>query len=165
MAYAFTLAGRMDIRHQLLQSLDEQAIKKDGTVHLHRPEFSDDSGVDRFPYRRAPSAEVEMNSYMLLALLSKPNVSDDDLTLATQVVSWMIKQQNPNGGFSSTQDTVVALQALSLYGSLTLSHDNGFTFFGQNSSCRVPCRGIKPVASPTYCPEGSPRVLNLELPA
>ncbi|OCT69765.1 hypothetical protein XELAEV_18036689mg [Xenopus laevis] len=122
-AYAFTLAGKMDIRHKLLQSLDEQAIKKDGTVHWQRPETSDDSGLYRDPYSRAPSAEVEMTSYVLLALLSKPDVSDEDLTLATQVVSWIIKQQNPSGGFSSTQDTVVALQALALYGSLTLSHD------------------------------------------
>uniref|UniRef100_A0A1B8Y3Y4 Alpha-2-macroglobulin n=1 Tax=Xenopus tropicalis TaxID=8364 RepID=A0A1B8Y3Y4_XENTR len=124
MAYAFTLAGRMDIRRQLLQSLDEQAIKKDGTVHWQRPETSDDSGHYRNPYSQAPSAEVEMTSYGLLTLLSKPDVSDEDLTLATQVVSWIIKQQNPSGGFSSTQDTVVALQALALYGSLTLSRDS-----------------------------------------
>ncbi|XP_041426097.1 alpha-2-macroglobulin isoform X2 [Xenopus laevis] len=123
MAYAFTLAGKMDIRHQLIRSLDEQAIKKDGTIHWHRPELSDDSEVERFPYRRAPSAEVEMTSYVLLALLSKPDVSAGELTMATQIVSWIIKQQNPSGGFSSTQDTVVALQALALYGSLTLSHD------------------------------------------
>ncbi|OCT71339.1 hypothetical protein XELAEV_18034319mg [Xenopus laevis] len=123
MAYAFTLAGKMDIRHQLLQSLDEQAIKKDGTVHWQRPETADDSRLYRDPYSQAPSAEVEMTSYVLLALLSKSNVTDEDLTLATQLVSWIIKQQNPSGGFSSTQDTVVALQALALYGSLTLSHD------------------------------------------
>ncbi|XP_075699320.1 alpha-2-macroglobulin [Rhinoderma darwinii] len=123
MAYAFTLAGRMDLRSRLLQSLDEKAIKKDDTVHWHRPELSESSGMVRAPHRRAASIEVEMTSYVLLAMLSKPDVTADDLTAATKVVTWLIEQQNPTGGFSSTQDTVVALQALSLYGYLALSHD------------------------------------------
>ncbi|KAG8435793.1 hypothetical protein GDO86_013654 [Hymenochirus boettgeri] len=123
LAYAFTLAEKTDIRSQLLKSLDELAIKKDGMVHWERSEISDPSNLDFSPYNRAPSAEVEMTSYVLLSLLSKSKVDDEEMTLATQIVSWIIKQQNPSGGFSSTQDTVVALQALALYGSLTLSHD------------------------------------------
>ncbi|KAM8924771.1 alpha-2-macroglobulin [Pelodytes ibericus] len=119
MFYVFTLAGKTDIRNKLLAEMEEHAIKKDNTVHWHRPEFSDDEGIKRGPYRQAPSAEVELNAYMLLGILSAPHVSDEDLTLSTKIVSWMNKQQNSNGGYSSTQDTVVALQALSLYGSLT----------------------------------------------
>uniref|UniRef100_UPI00398F19C1 alpha-2-macroglobulin-P n=1 Tax=Pristiophorus japonicus TaxID=55135 RepID=UPI00398F19C1 len=38
---------------------------------------------------------------------------------AIPIVSWLIKQRNSYGGFASTQDTVVALHALSLYGGLT----------------------------------------------
>ncbi|XP_075072226.1 alpha-2-macroglobulin-like [Mixophyes fleayi] len=123
MAYAFTLAGRVELRSRLLQSLDEQAIKKDGTVHWHRPEFSDESHKVRVPHSRAPSIEVEMTSYVLLAIMGKTKVTDEDITAATKVVTWLVQQQNPNGGFSSTQDTVVALQALSLYGYHALSHD------------------------------------------
>ncbi|XP_063818159.1 alpha-2-macroglobulin isoform X2 [Pseudophryne corroboree] len=123
MAHAFTLAGKMELRSRLLQSLDEQAIKKDGTVHWHRPEYADESGTVRAPHRRAQSIEVEMNAYVLLAILAKPKIADEDITAATKIVTWLIKQQNPNGGFSSTQDTVVALQALSLYGYYALSHD------------------------------------------
>ncbi|KAM4608152.1 alpha-2-macroglobulin-like [Discoglossus pictus] len=119
LAYAFSLAGNMGKRNQILQSLDELAIKHENTIHWRRPEFSDESGL-----RRAPSVEVEMTSYALLAILSVPKVSTEDMTMATKIVTWLIKQQNPNGGFSSTQDTVVALQALSLYGSLTHSHDS-----------------------------------------
>ncbi|XP_041426635.1 ovostatin-like [Xenopus laevis] len=44
-----------------------------------------------------------MTSYVLLALLSKPDVSAEDLTLTTQIVSWIIKQQNHSGSFSATQ--------------------------------------------------------------
>ncbi|XP_053306303.1 alpha-2-macroglobulin isoform X2 [Spea bombifrons] len=121
MAYAFTLAGKTDARTRLLETLKEKAIEKDGTVHWHRPEFS---GTSRAPNRRAPSVEVEMTSYVLLAILSSPRPSDEDITYATKVINWLIKQQNPTGGFSSTQDTVMGLQALSLYGSLTQSHDS-----------------------------------------
>lgn len=123
MAYAFTLAGKMDLRSRLLQSLEEKAIKKDDTVHWHRPELSTESGIVRAPHKRAASIEVEMTSYVLMAMLSKPDITAEDLTSATKIVTWLIEQQNPTGGFSSTQDTVVALQALSRYGYLALSHD------------------------------------------
>ncbi|KAI4576301.1 hypothetical protein MJT46_002136 [Ovis ammon polii x Ovis aries] len=69
---------------------------------------------------RAPSVDVEMTSYSLLAhLTAQPAPSSEDLSVATQIVKWLTKQQNPSGGFSSTQDTVVALQALSKYGAAT----------------------------------------------
>ncbi|KAM9112838.1 murinoglobulin-2-like [Pangshura tecta] len=62
-----------------------------------------------------------MTAYVLLAYLSLPNVSAADMTTAAQIVRWLIKQQNPWGGFASTQDTVVALQALAKYAALTYS--------------------------------------------
>lgn len=43
-----------------------------------------------------------MNAYVLLALLSEPK---PDLGKATEIVNWLSKQQNPYGGFSSTQVT------------------------------------------------------------
>uniref|UniRef100_A0A452H052 Alpha-macroglobulin-like TED domain-containing protein n=1 Tax=Gopherus agassizii TaxID=38772 RepID=A0A452H052_9SAUR len=74
------------------------------------------------PYgNQAPSAEVEMTAYVLLAYLSLPNVSAANMATAAQIVRWLSKQQNPYGGFASTQDTVVALQALAKYAALTYS--------------------------------------------
>ncbi|KAM5141229.1 alpha-2-macroglobulin-like [Mantella aurantiaca] len=124
MAYAFSLAGKVDIRSRLLHDLDGKAIKQDGTIHWHRPKSSEDSAVVRDYYHRAPSLEVEMTSYVMLAMLTKPNLNDEDMTHASKVVSWIIKQQNPTGGFSSTQDTVVALQALATYGYIAHRHDS-----------------------------------------
>uniref|UniRef100_A0A8D2P4J6 Alpha-macroglobulin receptor-binding domain-containing protein n=1 Tax=Zosterops lateralis melanops TaxID=1220523 RepID=A0A8D2P4J6_ZOSLA len=72
-------------------------------------------------YSRAPSAEIEMTSYVLLALLNRTKHTPEELSYISRIVYWLIKQQNPYGGFSSTQDTVVALQALAHYGSLTFS--------------------------------------------
>ncbi|XP_072279933.1 alpha-2-macroglobulin-like [Pyxicephalus adspersus] len=123
MAYAFTLAGKDDIRSRLLHELDEKAIKQDGTIHWHQPASSEDSAVIGSRYHKVPSLEVETAAYVLLAMLSKPQVNSEDMTQASKVVSWIIKQQNPTGGFSSTQDTVVALQAIATYGYLAHKHD------------------------------------------
>lgn len=44
-----------------------------------------------------------MTSYVLLAYLSQPQVSTAELGTASQIVRWLSKQQNPYGGFASTQ--------------------------------------------------------------
>ncbi|XP_054447414.1 pregnancy zone protein-like [Pteronotus mesoamericanus] len=121
LAYAFALAGNQAKRNELLQSLDKEAVKEEDSIHLQRPGKLQEAKT--FYYQpRAPSAEVEMTSYLLLAYLtSQPAPSSEDLSVASRIVKWITKQQNPNGGFSSTQDTVVALQALSKYGAATFT--------------------------------------------
>ncbi|XP_032534613.1 alpha-2-macroglobulin isoform X1 [Chiroxiphia lanceolata] len=119
LAYAFALAGKTDKRKTLLDSLEKEAVKEDGSVHWQRPGKEPEVDLPYYRYR-APSAEVEMTAYVLLAYLtSQPAPSQEELSFASQIAKWISGQQNPNGGFSSTQDTVVALQALSLYGALT----------------------------------------------
>ena len=54
------------------------------------------------------SNDVEATAYGLLTLVLR-----NDITTAMPVMKWLISKQNSNGGFSSTQDTVIALQALS----------------------------------------------------
>lgn len=49
-----------------------------------------------------------MTSYALLAYVEANLVYD-----AIPVVNWLISQENPFGGFASTQDTIIGLQALS----------------------------------------------------
>lgn len=51
--------------------------------------------------------EVEATAYSLLTLVLR-----SELDSAIPVLRWLISQQNSNGGFSSTQDTVIGLQAL-----------------------------------------------------
>uniref|UniRef100_A0A8C6VDC7 Alpha-macroglobulin receptor-binding domain-containing protein n=1 Tax=Naja naja TaxID=35670 RepID=A0A8C6VDC7_NAJNA len=124
LAYAFALAGKDDKRQEMLDSLLKVAVKdEDGSIHWERswkPKQRSD-----FPLSlRAPSAEIELNGYVLLALMTKKtSPSQEELTTAAAIVKWLTKQQNPNGGYSSTQDTVVALQALSQYRTLTYSKD------------------------------------------
>nr|XP_044612248.1 pregnancy zone protein-like isoform X1 [Equus asinus] len=121
LAYAFALAGNQAKRSELLESLDKEAVKEEDSIHWQRPgKFQEAKELYYQP--RAPSAEVEMTSYSLLAYLTaQPAPSSEDLSVASRIVKWITKQQNPNGGFSSTQDTVVALQALSKYGAATFT--------------------------------------------
>ncbi|XP_074852369.1 alpha-2-macroglobulin-like protein 1 [Carettochelys insculpta] len=127
LAYVFALAGKEGKRRALLDSLDKDAVKEDSSIHWQRPGKQPE--VDLPFYRpRAPSAEVEMTSYVLLAYLTThPALCQSDLPAAAQIAKWIIKQWNPSGGFSFTQDTVVALQALSLslYGACTYAKSGG----------------------------------------
>ncbi|XP_077202376.1 alpha-2-macroglobulin-like isoform X1 [Paroedura picta] len=129
LAYAFALAGKEEKRDEMLTFLEEVAVKgEDGSIHWQRPGKQPEESRWPFFQARAPSAEIEMTSYVLLAYLTrKPAPSQEALTKASNIVRWLSKQQNPMGGFSSTQDTVVALQALALYGASTYSKSTGHT--------------------------------------
>ncbi|XP_028616885.1 murinoglobulin-1-like isoform X2 [Grammomys surdaster] len=121
MAYAFALAGNKDKRNQILKSLDKEAIKEDNSIHWERPQ-KPRKFEDSLYKPQASSAEVEMSSYVVLACLTaQPAPAPEDLTLSMSTIKWLTKQQNSHGGFSSTQDTVVALDALSKYGAVTFS--------------------------------------------
>uniref|UniRef100_A0A673K2N9 Alpha-2-macroglobulin-like n=1 Tax=Sinocyclocheilus rhinocerous TaxID=307959 RepID=A0A673K2N9_9TELE len=108
LAYTFSLARDTDTRQQLFKKLEDVAISEGS--HLHWS-----------------------HSYVLLAALTADSVTTADLGFANRIVSWLVKQQNAYGGFSSTQDTVVALQALSLYATKVFSSDGSSTVTVQSA--------------------------------
>ncbi|XP_072886282.1 complement C4-like isoform X2 [Hemitrygon akajei] len=59
---------------------------------------------------QAPAIEVETTAYALLTA-----VHMRELNYASAIVKWLTEQRNYGGGFRSTQDTTVALEALSEY--------------------------------------------------
>ncbi|NWI86203.1 OVOS protein, partial [Pitta sordida] len=122
-AYAYGLAGKEERRQFFLEKLDKTAVRDGGSLSWQR---ENKPPVEHFSdfYSRAPSAEIETTSYVLLALLNRTKLTPEDLSYISRIVYWLIKQQNPYGGFSSSQDTVVALQALAHYGYLTFSKNN-----------------------------------------
>ncbi len=61
----------------------------------------------QYPLDMLPSLDVEATGYATLALLA-----GDDRANAAQAARWLVGQRNSEGGFGTTQDTVVALQAL-----------------------------------------------------
>ncbi|KAM8819938.1 alpha-2-macroglobulin-like protein 1 [Eudromia elegans] len=102
MAYVFTLTKNMEMRQQLLDELEKE------TAGL----FSSHSSK-----RESSSSMIEIVAYILLAHVSKPNVTINE-TMMSKLVHWLSKQRNAFGGFASTQDTVVSLQALAQYAAL-----------------------------------------------
>nr|XP_046244326.1 alpha-2-macroglobulin-like [Scatophagus argus] len=115
LAYVFTLAGDMETRAHLLQHLDTTATNQGGFLHWSQTATETSS-----------SLSVEISSYVLLAKLSASPTAED-LGYAARIVRWLTGQQNYYGGFSSTQDTVVALQALALYSTLVFSPEGSST--------------------------------------
>lgn len=59
------------------------------------------------------SLDIETTAYGLLVLDLIPQLYEDGF----KVLQWLVSQQNSRGGFQSTQDTVVALQAISKFAS------------------------------------------------
>ncbi len=106
-AYAMELAGsasRNDAHQKLmaLAQMDGDAIYWAGGG----------SGiVPKYDGRRPPqSAAIETTGYALLALVER-----GDLVNAGRAAKWLAGQRNAYGGFGSTQDTVVGLQALTAF--------------------------------------------------
>ncbi|XP_050841508.1 alpha-2-macroglobulin-like protein 1 isoform X2 [Serinus canaria] len=125
LAYVFGLAGLREQQQAQLQRLADHSISADGQLYWKRKGQA--QRALELSWAAAAPAEVEMTAYVLLAYLSQPSVSPDDLGTASQIVRWLCRQQNPYGGFASTQDTVVALQALAKYAALTYGSNGDIT--------------------------------------
>ncbi|XP_029301679.1 alpha-2-macroglobulin-like [Cottoperca gobio] len=122
LSYVFTLAGDMQTRALLLNHLDTIAVQEGGFLHWNQKSSE-----------TSASLSVEISSYVLLAKLSACPTTED-LGYANRIVRWLSNQQNHYGGFSSTQDTVVALQALALYSTLVFSPGGSSTVTVQSPS-------------------------------
>ncbi|XP_072294012.1 C3 and PZP-like alpha-2-macroglobulin domain-containing protein 8 [Eucyclogobius newberryi] len=117
-AYALALL-RSPYAPLALRRLNHMAITQDGLTHwsLTGSTMTDEDtfmGFNDGLSQSVVSAEVEMTAYGLLTYTLLGDVAS-----ALPVVKWLSKQRNALGGFSSTQDTCVALQALSEYAILS----------------------------------------------
>ncbi|NXP58492.1 A2ML1 protein, partial [Chloropsis cyanopogon] len=119
-ANAFAVAGDKALRQKILKRLDKAAIISDDQIFWSQQSKREE---DSLSWYRAPSVDVELTSSVLMAHLTKSSLSSDEIKKASKIVSWLTKQQNPYGGFASTQDTVAALEALALYATNIFSKD------------------------------------------
>ncbi|XP_054985074.1 complement C4-B isoform X2 [Sorex araneus] len=71
------------------------------------------------PMPQAPAVWVETTAYGLLHLLLREGKAE----MAEQVASWLTQQSSFKGAFRSTQDTVIALDALSAYWIASHTHE------------------------------------------
>ncbi len=109
-AYALELAGSPK-RDEAYQKLLKMAQEDENGIHWGAgPEvLPEKPGImPRMPQRR--STGVEATAYATLALLKH-----EDKATAARAARWLVGQRNAYGGYGSTQDTVVALDALTQY--------------------------------------------------
>jgi CD109 antigen len=116
LTYAFELCGS-DKAAEAMEKLMAAAIEDENGLHwssgggevlptepgLFAPEPIDDF----YGPGMMPVLDVEATGYAALALIAA-----DDRVNAAQAAKWLVGQRNSQGGFGTTQDTVVALQAL-----------------------------------------------------
>lgn len=104
-SYALQLAKHSS-KDSFTSKLDTKAENLNGMKHWEKNIPESDA---KNPWNSEPnSVNVEMTAYALQAFVEAGLDAD-----AVPIMKWLISQRNENGGFSSTQDTVVGLQALS----------------------------------------------------
>lgn len=118
-AYALQLADHSS-KDFTLSQLDGKATTDGDTKWWHKPIPESDS---KNPWYGKPnSVNVEMSAYAMLSFLEAGLDTD-----ALPVMKWLIGQRNDKGGFQSTQDTVVGLQALAKLAAKISSKNNDVT--------------------------------------
>ncbi|KAM4632857.1 CD109 antigen [Polymixia lowei] len=105
--YALTLAASSSADYALTELMG-RAEMRDGVPFWS----SSEAGLSASWQPR--SADIEMAAYLLLSLRRLDRVAQ-----GLALMKWLSQQRNHLGGYGSTQDTVVALQALSAYAAFT----------------------------------------------
>ncbi|RZC36886.1 pregnancy zone protein-like, partial [Asbolus verrucosus] len=101
-SYALFKVNWYSEAHRMLKKLSQISHQKDNMMWWTN---RDTNG--------SMASDIEITSYILLSLLHEK--TQENLAKAHSIVRWLSTKQGPNGGFRSTQDTVVALDALSRY--------------------------------------------------
>ncbi|XP_050081678.1 CD109 antigen-like isoform X3 [Anopheles aquasalis] len=118
-AYALQLADHSS-KAVILAKLDAKASTDSDTKWWHKP--IPESDAKNPWYGRPNSVNVEMSAYGMLTFIEAGLDTD-----ALPIMKWLIGQRNDKGGFQSTQDTVVGLQALAKLAAKISSPNNDVT--------------------------------------
>lgn len=116
-AYALQIA-KDPTADLFLNKLAIRAEKKDGKS-FWKKDIPKSEGPKNFWQSEPKSINVEMTAYGLQAYVEAGNDTD-----AIPIMRWLVAQRNENGGFESTQDTVVGLQALAKIAAKIFSPNN-----------------------------------------
>ncbi len=99
-AYALQLANDSN-KDNILRDLNAKAITESERKHWSTRKLS--TGTKYYP----SSIDIEITGYALLANLHADRTDD-----VVPILKWLLSQRNELGGFLSTQDTIVGLQAI-----------------------------------------------------
>ncbi|MFC1846743.1 alpha-2-macroglobulin family protein [Chloroflexota bacterium] len=116
-AYALELGGSnsSDAAYAMLMEL---AIEDENGLHWSSGDVQTGDNPEKdlmppiYPDIQNQSADIEITAYATLML-----VGHGDAFNASRAAKWLVSQRNAYGGYGSTQDTVMALQALIQYSS------------------------------------------------
>lgn len=112
MTYALTLSKSIKANDAIAKLKDMSLYDQGSNIRWWQTGMSK-AGAANLPwvYQTRPSAEdVTTTGYALLTMLL-----NDDIEYSHAIAKWLNQQRSPQGSFVSTQDTVVALQALAEY--------------------------------------------------
>ncbi|XP_071127944.1 CD109 antigen-like isoform X2 [Mytilus edulis] len=118
-SYALALSRSSDAA-TVFTKLNSDAIVKDGMKHWHKAQTTTSSHHHYWspPHKQSNPIDIEMSSYALLVYAHNKAFAD-----GLSVMKWLTTQRNSNGGFASTQDTVLALQSLSEFAAMVYSNN------------------------------------------
>jgi len=97
-------------RKEKIEELMEAIVSKANTSEAGSRFWDNERKLSKWGYYYTSSEAVEMTAYNVMSFVLR-----DEVPNALESVKWLARQRNSQGGFVSTQDTVVALQALSMY--------------------------------------------------
>lgn len=109
-AYALAL-NEHESTGAFLSDLIDNAIKQDDKMFWYRE-------IKSFSTTESPSVNVEIAAYAIMALVTAKRAIE-----ALPIMNWLMTQRNAEGGFYSTTDTVVGLQALAMIATVFHSPD------------------------------------------
>lgn len=138
--------GNHNAKSAFIQKLDSLAMQE-GDRKWFMPKVP--SYEKKSPwYNNSYSLAVEVSSYVALALLENDSVDE-----ATDIINWLVDQQNQYGGFVSSHDSVLALMALASFQEKVKTSDNSaqikFTY-GNGLSTQINLNNENTLVEQTY---------------
>ncbi|KAG9493736.1 hypothetical protein GDO78_001552 [Eleutherodactylus coqui] len=124
--YALSLANSSKA-HDALTLLNSKANTTEGTKFWSSPSQTPDY------YWQPRATDIETAAYALLSHYQQGRIKD-----GIPVMKWLSQQRNHLGGYSSTQDTIIALQALSKFLLLTPSYETSLMLAVTGQDSNVP---------------------------
>uniref|UniRef100_A0A1I7TL17 TEP1-F n=1 Tax=Caenorhabditis tropicalis TaxID=1561998 RepID=A0A1I7TL17_9PELO len=116
-AYALQLAKSKQAGKAFEMLKKHKVVEKSGDIKFASAQKKTEKPKESRAYMfQARPVDIETTSYAVLSYLSQNQTSE-----ALSIIRWLVSQRNELGGFTSTQDTVMALQALSSYAAVTYS--------------------------------------------
>ncbi|KAL4229795.1 hypothetical protein ACF0H5_010186 [Mactra antiquata] len=119
-SYCLALIDSPKVENVIIKLFDKATVK-DGYMYWTKQE-SEETTLDMLiflpPNIQSSPRSIETTAYVLLTFSHIGRITD-----GLPIMKWLVNQRNSNGGFGSTQDTMIALQALAEFAKYIYSDD------------------------------------------